>query len=214
MAECRIILERHGQSMGNFEHRFLGHTDLPLSPLGFKQARCTAEFLKDEKIDVLYASDLKRAYQTGEALAELKKMPLIATAGMREIFAGEWEGLTFEEIALKYPDEFAVWHNDIGRARCNGGESVAEVYERIFEEICRIGERHLGQTVFIATHAVVIRVLKTRASGLTVEHAKDFFWVPNASVTEIAYSNGAIRLLKDTVSAHLEGLETALPPNV
>ena len=59
MAECRFIIERHGQSMGNLVRSFLGHTDLPLSELGHLQAAKTAEYLKDENIDVIISSDLK-----------------------------------------------------------------------------------------------------------------------------------------------------------
>ncbi|MBR2460518.1 MAG: histidine phosphatase family protein [Clostridia bacterium] len=214
MAECRFIIERHGQSEGNLRRLFLGHTDLPLSELGEKQALCTAEYLRGEHIDVMITSDLKRAYQTGQALAELKGLPLLLDRQLREIYAGKWEGKSYEEIGRDYPEEYGVWLSDIGNAVCTDGESVRELDQRIFKEICRLGDVYGGKTVFIATHATPIRLLKLRAMGLPLEKAKDYRWVVNASVTEIGYENGKLRIIKDTQSDHLGMLVTQLPSNV
>ena len=104
MAKCRIIFVRHGQSEGNLVRSFLGHTDLPLTELGHKQAEATAEYLKDTDIDIIYASDLKRAWQTAEHIAEKKELSIIADPTLREIFAGEWENQLFVELPEKFPD--------------------------------------------------------------------------------------------------------------
>ena len=214
MAECKFIIERHGQSEGNLVRAFLGHTDLPLSELGHRQAAKTAEFLKDENIDVMLSSDLKRAYQTAEPLARLKGMEIIPDKGLREIYAGKWENMLFDDIQATYPEEFGVWRNDIGNAVCTGGEAVRDLDSRIYKEICRLGETYAGKTVFIATHATPIRMLRIRALGLPIEDAKDHPWAPNASVTVIGYENGKFRLIRDTVSEHLDDLITHLPKNV
>lgn len=214
MAECRFIIERHGQSMGNLVRAFLGHTDLPLSELGQLQAAKTAEYLKDENIDVIISSDLKRAYQTAEPLAKLKGMEIIPDKGMREIYAGKWENMLFDDIQTTYPEEFGIWRNDIANAVCTEGEAVRELDARIYKEICRLGELYAGKNVFIATHATPIRMLRLRALGLPIEEAKNHPWAPNASVTEIGYENGRLYLLKDTVSEHLDELVTQLPKNV
>ncbi|MBQ9117088.1 MAG: histidine phosphatase family protein [Clostridia bacterium] len=214
MAECRFIIERHGQSEGNLMGTFLGHTDLPLSELGRKQALCTAEMLKDEQIDIMISSDLKRAYQTAEPLSYIKGIEIIPDERLREIYAGKWEGMRFDEIKEKYSEDYGVWLNDIGNAVCTDGESVRELDRRIYEEICRLGEKYSGKTVFIATHATPIRLLKLRAMGLPIECAKDYRWVVNASVTEIGYRDGELRLIGDTRSEHLGELVTQLPENV
>ena len=52
---------RHGQSIGNLNRVYLGHTDWDLTELGYKQAELVCEYLKDEKIDIIYSSDLIRA---------------------------------------------------------------------------------------------------------------------------------------------------------
>lgn len=78
--QTKVILVRHGQSLGNAKRVLLGHTDLDLSELGYRQAEATAEALKDEKIDVVYSSDLKRAMSTAVPHARMRGMEEIGRA--------------------------------------------------------------------------------------------------------------------------------------
>ncbi len=214
MSKCRIILVRHGQSMGNLVHSFLGHTDLPLTELGHAQAEKTAELLLDYNIDVLYSSDLQRAYMTAEHIADKKGLSIIADPQMREIYAGEWENMLFSDIESKYPKEFAVWRNDIGSARCNGGESFTELYDRIIKEVTRIAEQNDGLTVCIATHATPIRCVRLKAHGFDFDKAKDLGWTQNASVTIVDFEDGKFKAVCDHIYEHLNDVATTLPSNV
>ena len=81
-----LYLIRHGQSLGNFERRFLGHTDLDLTPLGYKQAQCAAAFFKDIKIDAVYSSDLLRAFNTAKAVADEKPAAICILSHLIDIF--------------------------------------------------------------------------------------------------------------------------------
>ena len=87
-----MIFVRHGQSLGNKERAFLGHTDLDLSVLGYEQAELTAEFLKDRKIDKIYSSDLMRAYHTSLPLANILKLEPEKQEELREIFGDYMDG--------------------------------------------------------------------------------------------------------------------------
>lgn len=208
----RIILVRHGQSLGNLEKRFLGHTDWDLTELGYKQAELTAEYLKDEKIDAIYASDLKRAFNTANAVAKSRNMEIIKSRNFREIFAGDWEAETFDGLCEKYPEEYGCWRFDIGNARCTGGESVAELQERVLSEFRRIASLHKGQTVLVGTHATPIRVLKCKFTGVDIRDAKNVPWSPNASITIVDADKEEI--IVDGYNGHLGDLATALPSNV
>src|SRR6185295_16805072 len=92
-----LLLVRHGQSEGNAERRFGGHTATPLSPLGLTQAQATANALASESITAIYSSDLRRAIQTAEPLSQLTGLPIISTEAFRERSVGVMEGLTFED---------------------------------------------------------------------------------------------------------------------
>lgn len=178
-----LILIRHGESAGNREKRFAGQLDLPLTELGKKQAECAAEYLDRFSVDKIYASDLKRAYDTAVPLSQRQHIPIIASENLREINAGLWEGMPYDEIAARFPENYNVWLTDMGNAKTNGGESVGELYDRITSEITRIVQENPNKTVCIATHAAPIRMFECFAAGKEASFAKHVHWVPNASVT-------------------------------
>ncbi len=211
MAKTRFILVRHGESEGNKAERFLGHTDLELTELGHRQAECTAEYLKDTEIDIMYASDLKRAWQTAEHIADKHGLSIIADAQFREVYAGEWEGMRYCDINAKYPELFKFWRESLGRAYCVGGESVRDVHARVQAELFRLAPMYEGMTVCIATHATPIRALRTAALELDFDDAKPV-GPANASVTVIDVENGKMTLVTDGYSEHLKGITTV--PNV
>lgn len=104
----RMIFVRHGESQANLEAVFAGNYNPYLTERGRMQARRAAEALKDTRIDVAYASDLIRAYETGEIVAAPHGLTPIPDQGLREIFGGEWEALPFCELNEKYPEDYAV----------------------------------------------------------------------------------------------------------
>lgn len=212
--KTRFIMIRHGFSVANNEHRFAGNSDFPLTDLGRAQAERCAEALKEERIDAIYASDLSRAFDTAVPVARALGLEITATKGLREIFAGEWEGKTFDQIDEEYHDEFALWKRDIGRARCTGGESPREVSARVLSTLASIAEQNDGKTVCIATHATPIRSVCTAASGLDASDMAMIPWTANASISLFEYEDGIFTAVYTSNTDHLGELRTAPPSNV
>ena len=210
----QLIMIRHGESVANEQKRFAGHSDFPLTELGMEQAKKCAEALKNINIDAIYASDLKRAYATATPIAEIKGMGVIPTKALCEIFAGEWEGKTFDELNQKYAEDFGVWRNDIGKARCTGGESICELSARVLATLEAIARENEGKTVCIATHATPIRAVCTAAAGLDAHEMASIPWVANASINTFDYENGVFVAVSTSVTDHLGSLVTKLPTNV
>ena len=210
----RFIMIRHGFSVANKEKKFAGHSDFPLTDLGRLQAEKCAEALKDEHIDAIYASDLSRAFGTAEAVARVKGMEIVPTCGLREIYAGEWEGLLFDELCVKFADAYAVWRTDIGRAQCTGGERVRELSDRVLGTLREIAAENEGKTVCIATHATPIRAVCTSSAGLDAEEMAKIPWVSNASINVFELEDGIFRAVAVDQTAHLGDLSTKLPSNV
>ena len=102
-----VYLIRHGQSVGNLHDQFIGHTDIELTALGKQQAEITAQYLREIPADRIYSSDLMRAYDTACATAKLKNMTVTKTAGMREIYGGQWEGKRFPTLGTQYKEDFS-----------------------------------------------------------------------------------------------------------
>lgn len=211
----RLILIRHGESEANLEKIFAGNSDVDLTPRGYAQAEKTAEYIAAHyAVDKVYASDLLRAFHTGEALAERIGVSVIAEKGLREIFAGEWEGRTFNDLCAEYADSYAVWRTDIGAAVPDGGESVAELQKRVVATVSRIAEENGGRTVAVATHATPLRVLLCHVKGMSLQEMKSIPWVSNASITVFSYENGIFTPEAVGVDEHLKGEITRFPTNV
>ena len=210
-----LLLIRHGESRANREGFFAGQADVPLEEKGLSQARITADFIvRNYSVDRVYASDLCRAYDTGKAVADLLGLEVIPDPRLREIFSGKWQGQKFTDIIAQYGEDYQVWLTDIGNCVCTGGESVAQLGQRVLAALTDIATENPGKTVVIATHATPIRVLQCLLGGFALNRMKDIPWVSNASVTEITYDAGVWMLGKIGQDAHLFDLKTTFCANV
>lgn len=210
-----LILERHGQSEGNDRKLFTGHTDVGLTHLGIRQVKKSAEYITENyKINKIYSSDLKRAVDTAKFVADKTGLEIIKSSKLRELYAGKWDGVQFDEIEKKYPEDWRIWRNDVGNCRCTGGESVKELGERFISAITEIAEENDGKTVFIATHATPIRVAQCLLSGRLLDEMKNVMWGANASITVLKYESGKWTIVTSNYHDHLGDLKTGLPANV
>ena len=211
----RLILIRHGESMANREDVFSGHYDVELEEKGRIQARCTASYVTSTySVDKVYASDLKRAYETGKAVADILGMDVIPKRGLREIDGGKWEKVPFVELPTLFPEDYKIWMEDIGQMRCTGGESIKELAQRVMGTLEEIAKENEGKTVVIATHATPIRVTQSMIQTGGVERMKDIPWVSNASVSELEYHSGEWKLIQIGYDKHLAELRTELPEDI
>ena len=211
----KFILVRHGQSEANKLGLFAGHSDFPLSELGLLQAEKTAKYiLENHNIDIIYSSDLKRAYSTALPVSKMTGIEIIPDIRLREIYAGEWEGMKFEDIAEKFPEDRLLWKSDIANSRPTDGESVREIAARILARLTEIGNENSGKTVLVTFHATPIRSMQALWQTGNIETMKDIDWVPNASVTVAEYENGVFTLKSLGENAHLAEINSTLPPTV
>lgn len=210
-----FVLIRHGESMANAQKAFAGHLDIPLSALGEKQAQVTADHIVSHfAVDAVYTSDLRRAFDTGKAVADRLGLPITPDTALREISAGDWEGVKFDKLETDFTDSYRVWLTDIGHAVCDNGESVAQLQTRFLTALRRIAREHDGQTVVIATHATPIRCLQCAVGGHSLDEMKTIPWVTNASVTVAQCEQDKFRLISVGYDKHLANLRTFLPANV
>lgn len=208
MSKTRLIFVRHGYSQANEKNIFAGITDVPLTELGKEQAVLTANYLSQYDIDVLYSSDLKRAVQTAQPIAEQTGLPIILNEKLREMDLGEWEELPFEAVVKNYPKEYDLWMTDVGNAAAPGGESIAELRKRIITAVEEITAKHRCKTVCVVTHAEAMRMLFWT---WTEKRLADIPYVPNSSVTVVEYQKNRYRVVLDGFAEHLGDLTTRLP---
>ena len=210
-----LIFVRHGESKSNENGLFTGQTDVPLSDLGKKQAAALKGFiLKNYTVDVIYSSDLRRAYDTVLPIAEALRLPIRTNAQLREINGGLWEERSIPYIAETFKNDYKLWHENIGLARCTGGESMEEVQKRGIAVAGGIAEENPGKTVLIGTHAGFLRAMQCYWQGLPLERMKDIPWMPNTSVTEVRYGNGEPALVRLADVSFLQGAVTELTKGI
>lgn len=211
----RLILIRHGFSVANAEHRFAGHSNFPLSDIGHAQAKHAAEYLfANEKIDKIYASDLARAYQTALPTAEKFGLSVIPEPRLREIYAGRWEGMRFDDITEEYGKDWQVWRNNFARARCTEGESTVELFHRVTAAVIDLAQKNDGKCILLASHATPLRAVECFAAGKTADSIGAFNFPSNASIQYYTYEDGRLTAERLNVVDHLEGLVTTLPKSV
>ena len=121
------------------EGRYQGQADPPLNDRGRAQARRVAEALRDQRLDALYASDLRRAAETAETIGRTTGLVVRYDPRLREIHQGEWQGLLVTEIERRYPDSFRRWQEAPLTVTLPGGESIAQMQERVLVAVEDIG---------------------------------------------------------------------------
>lgn len=166
----RVILWRHGRTAWNAESRFQGQTDIELDELGLRQAKAAADELALLEPVAVVSSDLQRASRTAQFLADRMGLTVTLDPDLRETFAGEWEGLTRQQLDERFGDEWPRWTAD-SYMRPGGGETRIEVADRVAACV----ERSMSQvpkdaTVVFATHGGAARAGIGRLLGLPPEH--------------------------------------------
>lgn len=171
MTAQRVIVWRHGRTEWNATGRYQGQVDVPLDPLGQKQAAAAAEMIKELKPTKIISSDLTRAASTAQALADVTGLPVGHDQRLREINVGSWEGLTVEEAREADPELAAAVAAGIDARRSPTGELTSEVAARVAEALGEVIEQaDDGATVVVTMHGLAGRV--GIAEFLGIEHTK------------------------------------------
>lgn len=202
----RIILIRHGQTVWHSDkiERAEGRADVDLDEVGIRQARATAARLEQMDVSAIYSSPLKRAFSTASILAARKGLTVQADPGLIDIDYGKWQGLTHEEAQASDAALYDLWLKKPHLVTFPGGESLANVKQRIVSTVETLTPEHDGQTVVLVSHKVACRVLLCHLLGLDESH----FWTFQqgfCAINMFDLDRGlpVIRLINDT--CHLEG---------
>jgi broad specificity phosphatase PhoE len=209
METTRVLLIRHGQSRGNAERRFGGHTATPLSELGRRQAEATGRALAREEVTAIYSSDLIRAVQTAGPLARETGLDVNETGALRERSVGLMEGLTFEEAAAAQPEEYAALLRRDFEHVLAGGESYRQLLDRAAAELDRAVGRNRGGTLALFSHTGTICILALHIMGALDAPRLKPVWLSssNCGVSRFELrADGFVRVSAFNDTRHLAGL--------
>jgi len=197
----RLYLIRHGATSLVGEDRFAGSLDVELSDEGREQAERLGERLAAEPIVGLYASPLKRAMATAEAIGRGHGLIPVPLDAMREIHHGHWEGMKRSEAEQRFPEEYARWEADPFTFAPEGGEPGVAVMARALPAVREIVERQAGRTIAIVSHKATIRLVVCALLGMDARGYRDRLDQSPACLNVLDFSDSVharLMLLNDT----------------
>ena len=161
----RLLIARHAVTDWNVQGRLQGRTDIDLNTEGIRQALALAGRLRAERIDRLFSSPTRRATRTAMPVAETHGLTLEIDEDLHEGHMGLWEGLTWEEVAARYPGQILERDRTGPSWKGHEGESILEVAARARRFLDRLKAQAPDATVCVVTHAALARHLIVRAMG-------------------------------------------------
>ena len=187
----KLILVRHGLTVDNEHKSFSGFSDCDLSQVGKAQAQGLCEYLKRHEVDKIYTSTLKRTVQTIESYADYKGLEIDRRDGFREMNFGLFDGLNYDEIRERYPQEAEnMMVSSIGY-RFPEGENLEEMYRRNARELDMIIDENKDndKNILICSHMGTIRNILSHL----LTKSLDIHWnfrLQNATITILDMSSG------------------------
>lgn len=188
----KIYLVRHCQSMGNIEYRFQGRYDAEISPEGAKQLELLGLRFRNEPIDMIYTSPLKRARMTAEAIGKYHDISIIEEPGFLEMNVGDLENRSLKELAMEYPETAQAWDKCPDLCVFPGGETMAQVYARANAALDKVIADNPGKTVVVTTHGGVLRNIFARIAFGEPEGIRQSEVFGNTGVSLAEAENGVI----------------------
>ena len=205
-----LWLIRHGETSWNAEGRVQGQTDVALSEVGHAQARALAGLLAARRFAALYSSDLQRVTQTAQPVASALGMAMRLDPRLRERHYGMFETMTYAEVKIRHPQEYARFRAHDPEFDFRGGEGLRVFFERSVACLTGIAAHHAGEQVLIFTHGGVLDMAYRHAKRLGLASKRDFE-IPNAALNQIEIAGDDWNVLVWAERAHLEAAIDDLP---
>jgi len=169
----------------------IGKKDIPLSVNGRKEAKILGEYLTNKNISSVYSSPLKRAKETASIITDVK---IHIRKNIAELDMGIWDGLSFDEIKLRYSKDYEERGNDFENYIVEGGESISNCRKRAMEELYKTIGKSEGN-VLIVTHAGVIRSIISAISKISIKETFEYK-IGYGSITLLTINNDELKIIK------------------
>ena len=197
-----VLLVRHGQTDSNVAGIYAGRSDEDLNEVGYSQIYRLSERLASLPIAAIYSSPLRRSYNSAVILAESHKLEPIVMDALIEIQAGDWQGLHFDDIKLRWKELWEQVMVDVSEQSTPNGESYRQVAQRSVHAFEKIVKAHSGERTVIMTHDIIIKTLVAYVLEVSDKiHSR--FEIDNASLTVICGTDSGHHLITLNDVSHL-----------
>ena len=204
------LMARHGASTYSLENRFSGSggVDVPLAPIGIKQAQALAQEVKIRgTVSHIVSSPILRTLQTAHIVAQLTGLDVSENADFAECSFGEWDGHTFADVRERWPRELEEWLANSNVAP-PGGESLAQCRDRVNRGREAVIKGYPAQTVLIVSHVSPIKLMTGIATGAPLESAYRMELPPCSLTSLVWFPDGNSSMFSFAEASHLRELRT------
>lgn len=210
----QVLFIRHGETAWNRIKRIQGHIDIALAESGVEQAQRLGRRFADEaragvRLDAIWASDLTRAQQTAQPVAQALALPVQLAPGLRERHYGAFQGHDSSEIAERFPDEYAHWQTRDPGFTPPEGESQRTFYHRVLHALEPLIAAHRDGRIAVVTHGGVLDCIYRFANDLPLDAPRNWPLL-NTSVNVVDFQRDGdvmqARIVEWGDVAHLEAV--------
>lgn len=203
MQATRILAIRHGETLWNVDTRIQGHLNIDLNDTGRWQAERVGLALAEEPIQAIYSSDLRRAFETAQAIAMAPARQRAQTPSpthvtphlqLRERHFGHLQGKTWAEIESDYPEECQLWRSRDPHWSPVGGESLTALRERIQSCVNELASKHLGEQIVLVAHGGVMDALYRLATNQAIDAPRTWH-LGNAAINRLLWTPQGLSLV-------------------
>ena len=194
----KLYIVRHGETEWNVIKRFQGQLNTPLTEKGMEKLGETGKKLKNILFDQVYTSELERTVNSAEIILnenngyKNNKLELQKLAELNEVYFGVWQGLTYEEVFLKYPEEANNYFYNVKNYNAENveAENLKDALERFLKGINKILNRHKSGNILVVTHGTVFEMFINYVENKSIFDIDERTLMGNGDYKVFSYKDG------------------------
>ena len=194
----KLYIVRHGETEWNVIKRFQGQLNTPLTEKGMEKLRETGKNLENVMFEEIYTSELERTVNSAEIILnenrgyKNKKMELKKLAELNEVYFGVWQGLKYEEVFLKYPEEANNYFYNVKNYKAENikAENLKDALKRFLRGINKILDSHKSGNILIVTHGTVFEMFINYVRNSSIFDIDERTLMGNGDYKIFSYENG------------------------
>lgn len=194
----KLYIVRHGETEWNVIKRFQGQLNTPLTEKGMEKLRKTGKKLENVLFDEVYTSELGRTVASAEIILnenrgyKNKKRELKKLAELNEVYFGVWQGLTYEEVFLKYPEEGNNYFYNVKNYNAENveAENLKDALERFLKGINKILDSHESGNILVVTHGTVFEMFMNYVANDSIFDIDERTLMGNGDYKVFSYKDG------------------------
>ena len=194
----KLYIVRHGETEWNVIKRFQGQLNTPLTEKGMEKLRKTGKKLKNILFDQVYTSELGRTVASAEIILnenngyKNNKLELQKLAELNEVYFGVWQGLTYEEVFLKYPEEGKNYFYNVKNYKAENveAEKLEDALERFLKGINKILDSHESGNILVVTHGTVFEMFMNYVANNSIFDIDERTLMGNGDYKIFSYKDG------------------------